>query len=106
MPNVQVIGCVFQLQGEPKPGQADFIRQLRCTGAPVKDDDKHYRIHVGEIPQDIADGEYKIAWINVAVDGEATHGYSGAELPNLAPVAVKNPKHLEFSPIKKLETKP
>jgi hypothetical protein len=74
MPNVQSIGCAFQHQGTPKPGQEDFVQSLRCTGQPIKDDDLHYRIRVG-IPQDIAEGEYKIAWINVAVDGEATHGY-------------------------------
>jgi hypothetical protein len=61
---------------------------------------------VGDIPQDIAAGDYKIAWINVAVDGEAGHQYQGLELPSLAPITVSNPKHLEFSPIKKLEVKP
>jgi hypothetical protein len=106
MSNIQRIDCGFQLQGNPKPGQQDFVRQLRCSGAPIKDDDKHYRIHVGELPQDIAEGDYKIAWIDVAVDGQASHRYDSADLPALPVITVKNPKHLEFAPIKKLEAKP
>jgi hypothetical protein len=106
MPNLQGISCAFQHQGTPKPGQEDFVQQLRCAGAPIKDDDTHYRVKVGDIPQDIMAGDYKIAWINVALDGEAAHSYQGPNLPDLAPVAITNPKHLEFSPIKKLEVKP
>jgi hypothetical protein len=105
MPNVQGVACAFQLQGDPKPGQTDFVRQLSCAGAPIKIDATHYQIKVGDIPQDIAEGAYKLRFINVAVDGEAVHTYSGESLPSLDPVVVKNPKHLEFSPIKKLETK-
>jgi hypothetical protein len=103
MPTVQGIGCAFNLEGALKPGQEDFVRQLRCSGTPIKDDDTHYRIKVGDFPQDIGAGDYKIQWISVAVDGDVAHQYQGSELPNLAPVAVSNPKHLEFSPIKKLE---
>jgi hypothetical protein len=106
MPNLQSIGCAFQHQGTPQTGQEDFIQSLRCSGQPIKDDDTHYRVKVGDIPQDIAAGDYKIAWINVAVDGQASHQYQGPDLPSLAPVAITNPKHLEFSPIKKLEVKP
>jgi hypothetical protein len=105
MPKVQGIGCAFQLQGAAKPGQEDFEKQLRCSGSPIKDDDTHYRIKVGDIPQDIATGDYKIVWINVALDREVGHQYEGSELPSLAPVAVSNPKQLEFSPIKKLDVK-
>jgi hypothetical protein len=106
MPNIQGVVCSFQLQGEAKPGQAEFVKQLGCAGAPVKTDATHYQVKVGEIPGDIAEGAYKLMYINVSVDGEAVHSYSGANLPSLEPVVVKNPKHLEFSPIKKLETKP
>jgi hypothetical protein len=105
MTKVQGIGCAFQLQGNPKPGQEDFVQQLRCSGSPMKDDDTHYRIKVGDLPPDIAAGDYKIAWINVSVDGDVGHQYRDSELPTLAPVTVSNPRHLEFSPIKKLETK-
>jgi hypothetical protein len=105
MPTVQGIGCAFNLEGAAKPGQEDFARQLRCSGTPVRDDDTHYRVKVGDFPQDIAAGDYKIQWISVAVDAEVAHQYQGSELPNLAPVAVSNPRHLEFSPIKKLEIK-
>lgn len=106
VPNLQNMSCAFQHQGTPKPGQEDFVTQLRCSGAPIKDDDTHYRIKVGDIPQDIMAGDYKVVWITVAVDGEASHSYQGPDLPSLAPVAITNPKHLEFSPIKKLEVKP
>jgi hypothetical protein len=106
MPNLQTISCAFGHQGTLQPGQEDFVQNLRCSGQPIKDDDTHYRVKVGDIPQDIAAGDYKIAWITVAVDGEAAHQYQGPDLPNLAPVAITNPKHLEFSPIKKLEVKP
>lgn len=106
MPNLQSLSCAFQLQGAPRAGQEDFVRQLRCSGAPIKDDDTHFRIKVGDIPQDVAAGDYKITWITVAVDGEAAHSYQGPDLPNLAAVAIANLKHLEFSPIKKLEVKP
>lgn len=105
MPKVQGIGCAFQLQGAPRPGQEDFVRQLRCTGEPVKDDDTHYRVKV-DIPEDVAAGAYTLAWVSVAVDNYAAHSYSGPELPSLAPISISDPKHLEFSPIKKLETKP
>lgn len=104
MPNVQGISCAFSLQGATKPGQEDFVRTLNCSGAPVKDDDTHYRVKVGDIPQNIAEGNYKVETIGVGVDGVG-HSYQGSALPNLAPVAVSNPKHLEFSPIKKLEIK-
>jgi len=106
MPKVIRIQCAFQLQGDPKPGQEDFSRQLQCTGAATKDDDTHYRVTVGEIPTNIAAGDYKILWINVAMDADVTHQYRGSDLPTLAAVTVSNPRHLEFSPIKKLETKP
>ncbi len=96
MPKVQSIGCGFALEGSPKAGQEDFVRQLRCSGPPIKDDDTHYRVKVGDLPQDIAAGDYKIGWINVSVDGEAAHQYQGSELPNLAPVSVSNPKHWSF----------
>ncbi len=105
-PNLQSIACGFKRQGTLQPGQEDFVQQLRCSGQLIKDDDTHYRVKVGDIPQDIAAGDYKIDWITVAVDGEASHQYRGPDLPSLAPVAVINPKHLEFSPIKKLEVKP
>jgi len=106
MRNVQGISCVFQLQGTAKPGQGDFVKTLTCSGGPIKDDDQHYRIKVGDIPQDIAAGDYKLVWINVSLIGEAVHRYEGADLPTLAAVSVSNPKRLEFSPIKNLETKP
>jgi hypothetical protein len=106
MPNLQSIGCAFQHEGTPQPGQEDFVQQLRCSGPPTKDDATHYRVKVGDIPQDIMAGDYKINWITVAVDGEASHSYQGPTLPSLAPVMITNPKHLEFSPIKKLEVKP
>jgi len=105
MPKVQGIGCAFQLHGNLKPGQEDFVKLLRCSGEPVKDDDTHYRVKV-DIPEDAAAGEYTLAWISVAADNYAAHSYSGSELPSLAPISVSNPKHLEFSPIKQLETKP
>jgi len=105
MPSVQGIACFFQLQGTAKPGQEDFVKQLACAGDPVKIDATHYQVKVGDIPKDIAEGDYKLANINVTVDGQAVHSYSGPDLPSLAPVVVSNPKHLEFSPIKKLETK-
>jgi hypothetical protein len=105
MPKVKGMGCGFSLEGSPKPGQEDFVRQLRCSGTPVKDDDTHYRVKVGDFPEDIAAGDYKIQWISVAVDGEVAHQYQGSELPSLPPVTVSNPRHLEFSPIKKLEIK-
>jgi hypothetical protein len=57
---VQNIDCAFDLQGAPKSGQEDFGRQVRCAGAPTKDDDTHYRVKV-EIPQVIAAGDYKLA---------------------------------------------
>jgi len=106
MPNLQSISCAFQHEGTPQPGQEDFVQQLRCSGPPIKDDATHYRVKVGDIPQDIMAGDYKINWITVAVDGEASHSYQGPNLPSLAPVTITNPKHLEFSPIKKLEVKP
>jgi len=106
MPKVQGIGCAFQLLGSPKPGQEDFEKTLRCSGAPIKDDDTHYRIKVGDFPQDIADGDYRVVWISVSLDGETAHQYDEAQLPKLAPVSVSNPKKLEFSPIKKLDVKP
>jgi len=106
MPKIQGMGCGFTLEGTPKPGQEDFVRQLRCSGTPIKDDDTHYRVKVGDFPEDIAAGDYKIQWISVAVDGEVAHQYQGSELPSLAAVAISNPRHLEFSPIKKLEIKP
>jgi len=105
MPKVQGMGCGFALEASPKPGQEDFVRQLRCAGTPIKDDDTHYRVKVGDFPEDIAAGDYKIQWISVAVDGEAAHQYQGSELPSLPPVTVSNPRRLEFSPIKKLEIK-
>jgi hypothetical protein len=100
---VQNIDCAFDLQGAPKSGQEDFGRQVRCAGAPTKDDDTHYRVKV-ESPQVIAAGDYKIGWITVSVDNIA-HQYQGTGLPTLAPVTVTNPKHQEFSPIEKLEIK-
>jgi len=105
MPNFQSVACVFAHQGTVQPGQEDFVQSLGCSNPPMKDADTHYRVRV-DIPQDIAAGDYKIAWMNVAVVGEAFHRYQGPDLPNLAPVAITNPKHLEFSPIKKLEVKP
>ena len=106
MPKVKSIGCAFQLQGDPKPGQKDFVKELRCSGELVKDDDSHYHAKVGDFPPDIAAGDYKIVWIAISIDGDVAHQYRDSELPTLAPVIVNNPKHLEFSPIKKLETKP
>lgn len=105
MQHIQGIACTFQLQGTAKPGQEDFVKQLNCGGTPEKIDDTHYQEKVGDIPQDIAEGDYKLEYINVVVDGQAVHSYRGPALPNLAPVSVSNPKHLEFSAIKKLETK-
>jgi hypothetical protein len=103
MPKVQGIACGFNLEGGTKPGQEDFGQQLGCSGAPIKDDDTHYRVKV-DVPQNIAAGDYKINWINVGVD-EVAHQYRGSNLPSLAPMPVSNPKHLEFSPIRKLEIK-
>ena len=51
MPNLQSLSCAFQLQGAPRAGQEDFLRQLRCSGAPIKDDDTRFRIKVGDIPR-------------------------------------------------------
>jgi hypothetical protein len=103
MPKVQNINCACNLQGAAKPGQEDFTKEFRCSGPPIKDDDTHYREKV-DIPQEIAAGDYKISWINVSVDNVG-HQYEGTGLPTLAPVTVSNPKHLEFSPIEKLEIK-
>jgi len=105
MPNVVGAGCAFGLRGSAKPGQEDFVKSLRCTGSPVKDDDKHYHMKVA-IPQDVAEGDYDLVWISVAVDAETSHQYQAPQLPSLAPVKITNPKKLEFSPIKKLDVKP
>jgi len=104
MPRVTQIRCSFQLKGAPKPGQEDFPRQLGCAVALTRDSDTNYRVKV-EIPKGIAAGDYQVTWIAVTMDG-VEHAYSEAQLPTLAPVAISNPEHLEFSPIKKLETKP
>jgi hypothetical protein len=106
MPKVIRIQCEFRLQGDAKPGQDDFSRQLQCNGAATKDDDTHYHVTVGEIPTNIAAGDYKIVWINVAVDADVTHQYRDAALPALPPVTVSNPRQSKFSPIEKLDTKP
>jgi hypothetical protein len=105
MPNLQSISCAFGHQGTLQPGQESFVQSLSCSNPPTKDDDTHYRIKV-DIPEDIAAGDYKIAWLNVSAVGGALHQYQVPDLPNLAPVTIANPKHLEFSPIKKLEVKP
>ena len=105
MPNLQSVSCAFGRQGAVQPGQENFVQSLSCSNPPTKDDDTHYRVKV-DIPEDVAAGDYKIAWLNVTAVGGALHQYQGPDLPNLAPVAITNPKHLEFSPIKKLEVKP
>ena len=56
------------------------------------------------VPAEIAEGDYKIAWINVTVEN-ILHQYGSAALPSLDPVPVTNRKHVEFSPIKNLDTK-
>jgi hypothetical protein len=103
MPTVQNVDCSFALSGAPKAGQQDFKNNLRCSGEPTKEDDKHYHIKVN-VPAEIAEGDYKIAWINVTVEN-ILHQYGSAALPSLDPVPVTNRKHVEFSPIKNLDTK-
>lgn len=104
MPKVTQIRCAFQLKGAPKPGQEDFPKQLGCAAALTRDSDTNYRVKV-EIPKGTAAGDYQVTWIVVTMDG-VEHTYSETQLPALTPVAISNPEHLEFSPIKKLETKP
>lgn len=104
MPKIGAIRCTFNLVGAPQLGQEDFNKGLNCTGAPKKSDDTHYSVEVG-IPLGIAAGDYKLVEIQLAID-DASHRYADQSLPNLAPVAISNPEHLRFSPIKKLEIKP
>jgi hypothetical protein len=104
MPKIQSISCAFDLQGTRRGGQEDFPGQLRCSGQPTKDDDTHYRVKV-EIPDEIAAGDYKVSWINVATSNLVGHQYNGANLPVLSPVTVIDRRHVDFSPIKKLEVK-
>lgn len=101
MPNVKNINCSFSMPGTPKPGQQDFNRGLACSGPPIKTDETHYAVKV-DVPMDIAAGDYVINSIGVLVD-DVSHPYTGTQLPSLSPVRVENPKHVEFSPLKKLE---
>lgn len=104
MPKVDSIACSFALSGTPKPGQEDFGKNIYCSGPPTKDDDTHYRVTVKIPPLNIAAGDYSVAGIDVEIGG-VTHPYRERSLPNLAPVPISNPAHLNFSPIKKLEVK-
>jgi hypothetical protein len=104
MPKIDRIGCGFNLVGTPKPGQEDFSQALNCTGNPKKSDDTHYAVEVG-IPLGIAAGDYKLVRIDIGI-GDASHRYEGQNLPTLSPVPIRNPEHLKFSPIKKLEVRP
>jgi len=104
MPKVDTIACYFSLVGNAKPGQEDFAKAFNCVGPPKKIDDTHYSAAV-DIPRGTAEGDYRLSRVDVQLDS-VNHIYDSQHLPSLSPVAVHNPEHLNFSPIKKLETKP
>ncbi len=104
MPKIDGVGCGFNLDGSPKPGQENFVVVFNCTGSVKKVDDTHYSAEV-QIPGAIAAGDYKINFLTVYIGG-ANHRYDGQNIPNLAPVKINNPDHLKFSSIKDLGYKP
>ena len=104
MPKIDGVGCGFNLEGAPKPGQESFVQELVCTGGVQKIDETHYNAEV-RVAGAIAAGDYRLVRIDLNIGG-ANHRYEGQNLPNLAPVKITNPEHLKFSPIKGLAIKP
>ena len=104
MPKIDTLACSFHLVGPPKPGQENFGQGLSCSGT-KKEDDTHYHALVIVPSSAIAEGDYELREIDISI-GSATRAYAAQNLPTLAPVHIHNSEHLDFSPIKKLETKP
>jgi hypothetical protein len=105
MPKIGTLACFFRLVGTPKAGQENFGQSLNCSGDPKREDDTHYSATVIVPSSTIAEGNYELREIDISI-GSATRPYNAQNLPTLAPVHIHNSEHLDFSPIKKLETKP